>query len=476
MQKHHFISLFFFLFAFSETAFAAIYPLPHYQGDYTLYNRRKQLGGRNKTEITCSAKGGVTGTANQICSGPVAGISNCYSRCWCSDEYKYTSADLGTGKPCASLSGACTYNGTTYYKICNMKPCSSIGSTYLGDVKKNQLSSFYFSFTPVSGIIGQDGQCYTCSCPADWRSNYYVDNAEKWDTCTTNGFSPCSGSTKYRITKCVNGYKLVNKDTPQNASCEACAKGEYSNGADCIKCAPGTYADNTGTAACKTCPPGWTNIPNVRIIGAVSVEGTCKKCPAGTYKASSGAADCTQCPADKPSSPEGSTSESACVSTCTPSSCTSSVACQGSKCTGFSSIQMTNAAQIGNGVSAYKSCTATNCSDTSYQHGYLVTACKSDKDGWSINSGKTNCECAYSSNDTVYKYTQAECANAACNLGCNDKYKFNACNGVYYGVAIGTCPVPQSTDCKILGYTAVSCASGKTKITCPFDKSKAVCL
>lgn len=475
MQKHHFIFLFFFLilFAFSETALAAVCPLPRCQKTYT--SRIQEANSKSKIEITCSSKGGVSKGTNQTCSGPISGVNNCYSRCWCPDEYKkYTDADKGTGKACESLSNPCTEGSTTYYKTCNKKYCASINNTYLGEDKKSQLSSFFFAFTPVSGITGQDGQCYTCSCPDDWRTDYYVDNADKWDTCTTSGFSPCSGSTKYRITKCVNGYKLVNKDTPKSASCTACAKGEYSTGTNCIKCTYGTYADNTGTATCKSCPAGWT-IASTKVLGATSVETACKKCPAGTYKSGTGSGACTACPAAKPSSPEGSTSESACVSTCISSSCTATLACQGDKCAGFSSIQITNAGQIGNGVSAYKNCTAVNCSDTSYQHGYLVTACKTDKDGWSINSGKTNCECAYSSNDAVYKYVQAECANATCSLGCNDKYKFNTCNGAYYGVDIGDCPTPQSTDCRTLGYQLSSCATGKTAIACPFDKSKVAC-
>ncbi len=89
--------------------------------------------------------------------------------------------------------------------------------------------------------------------------------------------------------KCVSGCLTAgNYIDTTDQTCKKCGAGKYSAVGDsiCSTCAAGTYS----------------------AVGA----GTCTKCAAGTYSAA-GAETCTHCPADKPDSPEGSTSVSACT-------------------------------------------------------------------------------------------------------------------------------------------------------------------
>ena len=165
---------------------------------------------------------------------------------------------------------------------------------------------------------------FQCECPYTTQSlctNYW--NEMGYSNCYWGGSYTTSGCTTAEAqsllldedeliltedttTKCAAGYRRLSiynstcvkcaagtykTGTNTSTSCTACAAGTYSaaGASSCTNCAAGTYASGTGNTSCTTCPAGtFANAPAM---------GACASCPSGT------------------TSPAGSTSSSACVST-----------------------------------------------------------------------------------------------------------------------------------------------------------------
>ena len=429
MQKHIFTFLFFIISAFiySDYAQAALQFLPRYQGSIEhKYKDRTQDGGKDKVSVTCATYGGYAKGANQTCSGVFyKGGLTCYKSCACSSGYTMNTA------------------GT-----CVAQTCKDYG----------------LESSPVEGK----------SCPAVSKApNLTCYECTACDTATYK--YACSGGLNASTQKGTACNKLYSE-------CTCVANAEWKDGACTCKeiykytCSGGLNASTQTGAACNNLYSECSCVDNAEWKdGACTCKESYKYACADIENASGGeGAACGNKYAKCKCKTGYYWDNGSCGKVCDLVTCTGETSCGDKKCTGFSSVKISKASDIGDGVadSGYKACEA-KCGSPN-MHGYVVTACKTDKEGWSLNNAKTNCECT--ATDTKgYKYTSTDCANASCNLGCNDKYKFNSCNSGYYGVGIGSCPVPQSTDCALLGYKFIGCLGDNTAIACPFDKSKVAC-
>lgn len=449
MQKHHFIFLFSFLliFSVSEAALAAIISLPRYQGSVAhKYTDRKESGGKDKVEITCTSRGGYAKGANQTCTGMfmVSGLT-CYKSCSCNNGYKANASGACVAKTCSDYGLKSSPEETMSCPQVSKAPNLTCYECGVCDT-----SVYKYTCNGTGYAASQTGAACNklyneCKC----ATNYRWDSTNGKCVCDGNYIADSSGVCSLKTCKDYNSSYLTKEEKEALSDVECEQVSGLRSGLECWSC---SACDTSYKYDCSS-------ITNNNGGSGTACGGKYTKCKCKDLY-------------------DWKSEKGTCELGCTAKSCTGETSCKGNKCTAFSSTEITASTQIGTGVATdgYKTCQANNCSDTTYQHGYVVTACKTDKDGWSINSGKTNCDCAYSSNDTVYKYAQSDCNNASCSLGCNDKYKFNSCNEAYYGVDIGDCPTPQSTDCRTLGYQLSSCATGKTAIACPFDKSKVACL
>lgn len=509
MQKHNFIFLILIAagFFYSSIAEAAIYYLPHPETDNFNARKNDALGRnvvcRSDYKYKCTGTG-YSGGSGLACKGK-------YASCKCDTGYKWsggsciekTCSDFGylssedTTKSCTKIIGSGSTSVSDklvpgYIDSISKVTSSALSSSLSGNGFTNTTIGGNANIADSSFAGAADRVMMNASMPSGltcYKCTQCNTSTYKYSCSGTGYASSQSGATcnsLYTKCACDTGYTWSNGKCEKiicqagfylnGNTCTECKPGRYSASGDnlCTLCAPGTYAESTGSTSCTSCPAGWTFGLKAR-YGATSREEACIKCAAGTYKSGVGSGKCIDCPIAKPNSEAGSTSIDDCYSTCTAKSCSSLGACNGLKCTGFSSTEITSASEIGEGVEVggFKTCKAINClsSQTYYQNGFVVTTCKTDKDGWTLNSAKTNCDCTYKADDAVYKYAEDNCTNASCSLGCNDKYKFNSCNASYYGINIGTCQ-DAVTDCATLGYTQTSCSGDKLK--CPFS-NKYVC-
>lgn len=415
MQKHNLFSLIMgiMLFLISETVMAGIISLPRYTGEFAY---RTQSGGRNKPEISCTSKGGVEKGTNQTCTGPFSvGGKICYKECHCDTSvFKYTEAvHKGDGKLCTSLSNACIIDGVTKYSVCKLNTCNKQNSEWIGANNKTTYTSKNYQCTEQS-ISGSDGVCNKCMCPSAWATG----------SCPTVGVKSCQECpktdpytvAKFNLESCLGGYKK------ENNGCTQCSSGTYAavGSSVCSSCPKGSYSSSAGASSCTYCPAGYE--PSGK-TGATSQSEACKICGYGYYKVGANANSCTQCPNGQTTEKTGSTSKDACFTACTAKSCTADTACGGQSCIIFKPSAIASASELGLGIGLYESCSPTNCSDDSYQFGYLPTGCASG----------------------------------------------------YAGYDIGSCAVPFSTDCVALGYKWESCSADKEVLKCPFNSAKVFC-
>lgn len=104
--------------------------------------------------------------------------------------------------------------------------------------------------------------------------------------------------------------------------------------------------------------------------------------------------------------------------------CTAADSCRGNACTVFRSTAISSFSDLGTGIGNAEKCEPKNCNGEGYQYGYLPIACASG----------------------------------------------------YAGYGIGSCPMPESTDCTALGYSKNSCPDGAVSLKCPFDNDKMFCI
>ncbi len=446
MQKHYLIFLFSFLliFSVSEATLAAIISLPRYQGSVAhKYTDRKESGGKDKVEITCTSRGGYAKGANQTCTGlfMVSGLT-CYKSCSCNNGYKANATTGGCDAKTCSDYGLKSSPEET--KSCPQVSKAPNLTCY--ECEACDTSVYKYTCSGTGHAASQTGTACNklyneCKC----ATNYRWDSTNGKCVCDGNYIADSSGVCSLKTCKDYNSFYLTKEEKEALSDVECEQVSGLRNGLECWSC---TACDSSYKYDCSS-------IANNNGGDGTACGGKYAKCKCKDLY-------------------DWNSDNGTCELGCTAKSCTGETSCKGIKCTVFSSMEITSSMQIGVGVATdgYKACKVENCSDTAYLHGYVVTACKTDKDGWSINSGKTNCECAYSSNDTVYKYAQSDCANASCSLGCNDKYKFNTCNSNYFAVNIGDCSRIEA-DCATLGYTSDKC-SGKG-LKCPFG-NKYSCL
>ncbi len=232
---------------------------------------------------------------------------------------------LGIGKGCQSC-GADKYTnnvGSTSASAC--KTCG--GRVYNDGLKCCQTGKLLKK--------NNNGEEVCTPCPSgakscnNWtdiicKAGYYLDGTS-CKSCGTGKTSP-AGSTSASACVCKVGYYSNGN------KCLACPKGSYCTGGVKTTCPAGKYTDSQGQSSCKTCPAGkYTDSQGQSSCkscpkGSYCTGGVKTTCSSGTYTDSQGQSSCKTCPvgyyctdgkksrcSNGKTSPEGSTSASACV-------------------------------------------------------------------------------------------------------------------------------------------------------------------
>jgi len=222
-----------------------------------------------------------------------------------------------SGSTCTSCSGACptgSYEsaqcggGDGYSdRACSscMANCNSCTSATICD---ECASEHWFNPSPIGSQIGDPGECQACTtcqqgevetqactpfinrqCAASCPDG----TMQSGNTCVDCGVSDCATcSAPGLCTACMDGFFVDNGSctacsscaagehiavacaADHDVTCEACAAGSFSSGADaasCTPCAVGSYAASAGATSCTACATatevGSTQCPPESVCG-----------------------------------------------------------------------------------------------------------------------------------------------------------------------------------------------------------------
>ncbi len=320
-----------------------------------------------KTGHTCKwTSSGVTDKASNGSFTPTGETSRTFTASCTANNYtcsagQYLPANATSCSNCTNgyfcTGGTFNFNASSNQ---GLTACTTLGSNYTkSDAAAAANTKCYMAVTAgyyKTSATGNTTQKCAAGKYKEAHNSYY--NAS--DSCTNcaAGTSSAEGSTaSSACTNCAAG----TYNTTAGSTCAACPIGKYCTGGtnntncptgtyrastggkvvgDCTKCSAGTSspAGSTASSACTTCSSGTYNTTAGAICSPCPQGKYCTggqnntNCPAGTYRASTGGkvvGDCTSCGSGY-TSPEGSTSSSACVATTINVTTTKTVTCSGS--------------------------------------------------------------------------------------------------------------------------------------------------
>jgi hypothetical protein len=207
----------------------------------------------------------------------------------------------------ATVSIVSNPNSTDPLEMCSLT--TSFTLTYLPFPLTTTCSAGYYlsDVNPSNPAVPPSTFC--ASCPL---SHFCTDNQQPME-CPEGTFNPLLAQPY--CTACPAGYWSNLAGQSYQYSCIMCMAGTYSDmpGANsvssCLACPVGTAMPYPAATSCEFCTPGY--------YSPSSGQRTCTLAPAGTYVADAGAITTTPCP-NGTTSVQGSTSASACTSSCEP--------------------------------------------------------------------------------------------------------------------------------------------------------------
>ena len=254
--------------------------------------------------------------------------------------------------------------------------------------------------------LNSSGKCQGCPvmnyCPANSNHSYYACPSGTFSTANSETCSACThfdarciACNESACTQCATNYVLNSSKACVLATCDA---GKYLLGGVCTNCTAGNYCAG-GTAG--------------QVI-----------CPANKWSADIASA-CTKCPTDKPLSPQGSKSESACVS-CTSKFGVNCTSCNYTKCLSCPTSGYYMSSATGNPacipcINYHANCTACN-----------TTECTACEDGYETHSSlqcNKLCENVPYYNCDGNLHPQANCKYCAYRV-----WKCNTSSGSSYNI------------------------------------------
>ena len=239
----------------------------------------------------------------------------------------------GNAASCSACPGGTYKNapGSAICIDCNANLISFVGSTVVSACTQCVVNSAPNTLKTVClcnmGHTLVSGSCSQCAAGTYKPA---AGNAV-CTSCDANSISPVESTVLAACTQC-----LVNSAPDTTKTACVCNMGHTLESGSCLQCAAGTYKTAPGNAVCTSCntdsisfigsfnagactPCATGSTPNneknacLCNMGFSGAAGNCLKCPEGKYKNTLGSTPCTDCDTNTPTSPAGSTSESACT-------------------------------------------------------------------------------------------------------------------------------------------------------------------